>query len=196
MTTFNHDLHGSAPDKSEIALLIIDVVNDLEFDGGEKLLPSALSMARCLADFKRRAKEKGIPVIYANDNFGKWQSNFHKLLKHCLEDGVRGKEVVRLMIPEEDDYFVLKPKQSGFFSTTLDILLRYLGTKTLIITGMATDICVLFTANDAYMRDFKLIVPSDCVAAEDPRESRHALDHMRRVLKADVKPSTEIELEG
>jgi nicotinamidase-related amidase len=193
MTTRNHDLHGNAPDKSDLALLLIDVINDLEFEGGEKLLPQALPMARRLADFKRRAKRKSVPVIYANDNFGKWQSNFHRLLKHCLEDGVRGEEVVRLMMPEEDDYFVLKPKHSGFFSTTLDTLLRYLGTNTLIVTGLTTDICVLFTANDAYMRDFKLIVPSDCVAAQDPREGERVLEHMRRVLKADVRPSTEID---
>jgi nicotinamidase-related amidase len=113
-----------------------------------------------------------------------------------LEDGVRGEEVARLLEPEEDDYFVLKPKHSGFYSTTLDTLLRYLGARVLIITGIATDICVLFTANDAYMRDFKLVVPSDCVAAEEPEESAHALEQMRRVLKADTRPSTEIDLEA
>ena len=194
MAIHNHDLHGNAPDKSEVALLIIDVINDLEFEGGERLAPHALSMARRLAELKQRAKQKGVPVIYANDNFGKWQSNFHRLLKHCLKDGVRGEQIVRLLEPEEDDYFVLKPKHSGFYSTTLDTLLRYLGTQILIITGIATDICILFTANDAYMRDFQLIVPSDCVAAEEPEESAYALDHMRRVLKADTRPSAEIDL--
>jgi nicotinamidase-related amidase len=193
MTTRNQDLHGSAPDKADVALLLIDVINDLEFEGAEKLFPHALSMARRLAEFKRRAKKNDVPVIYANDNFGRWRSNFQLLLKHCLEDEVRGEQIVRLLAPDEDDYFVLKPKHSGFFSTTLDTMLRYLGTKTLIITGLATDICVLFTANDAYMRDFKLIVPSDCVAAEDPTESERALNHMRRVLKTDVRPSTEID---
>jgi nicotinamidase-related amidase len=196
MAIQNHDLHGSAPDQSDVALLLIDVINDLEFEGGEKLVPHALSMARRLAEFKRLAKRNGVPVIYANDNFGKWQSNFRRLLKHCLEDGVRGEEVARLLEPEEDDYFVLKPKHSGFYSTTLDTLLRYLGARVLIITGIATDICVLFTANDAYMRDFKLVVPSDCVAAEEPEESAHALEQMRRVLKADTRPSTEIDLEA
>jgi nicotinamidase-related amidase len=102
---------------------------------------------------------------------------------------------VRLLRPTDDDYFVLKPKHSGFFSTTLDTLLRYLGTKTLIITGMATDICVLFTANDAYMRDFRLYVPSDCVAAEDSNANAYALSYMDRVMKADTRPSYEIEFE-
>jgi nicotinamidase-related amidase len=135
-----------------------------------------------------------VPVVYANDNFGRWRSDFSRLLKHCLEDGVRGEEVAKLLRPTDDDYFVLKPKHSGFYSTTLATLLRYLGTRTLIITGIATDRCVLFTANDAYMRDFRLFVPSDCVAAEDARISEDALAHMKRVLKADIRPSEEIEL--
>ena len=195
MPSRNQNLHGNAPDKSDIALLMIDVINDLEFDGGEQLLEHALPMAHCLADLKRRAKDRGVPVVYSNDNFGKWQSDFQRLLKHCLEDGVRGERLAQLLRPDNDDYFVLKPKHSGFFSTSLEILLRYLETKTLIITGITTDICVLFTANDAYMRDFKLFVPSDCVVAQSTADSKRALLHMERVLKADVRPSTEIELE-
>lgn len=195
MMTQNEDLHGSAPDKSETTLLLIDVINDLEFEGGEKLLPHALEMAHHLARLKRRVRQHGVSVIYANDNFGKWQSDFQRLLDHCLKDNVRGREIAKLLHPDDDDYFVLKPKHSGFFSTTLETLLRYLGTRTLIITGVATDICVLFTANDAYMRDFKLYIPSDCVAAEDPDRSAATLAHMERVLKADIRESAQIPSE-
>jgi nicotinamidase-related amidase len=195
MMSQNEDLHGNAPDKSEVALLLIDVINDLEFGDGEKLLPHALEMARHLARLKQRAKQTGIPAIYANDNFGKWQSDFQRLLEHCLDDNVRGREIARLLHPDDDDYFVLKPKHSGFFSTTLDTLLRYLGTRTLIITGIATDICILFTANDAYMRDFKLFIPADCVAAVDPQSNAATLAYMERVLKADIRTSTEILFE-
>jgi nicotinamidase-related amidase len=189
----NEDLHGNVPDKAAVALLLIDVINDLEFDSGEDLLKRALPAARRLAQLKRRAKEARIPVIYVNDNFGRWQSDFKKLLQHCLDEDVCGKPIAELLKPEEDDYFVLKPKHSGFFSTTLDILLDYLQVKTLIITGLTGDICVLFTASDAYMRDFNLIIPEDCVASADPEENEHALEHMRRVLKADTRPSAEID---
>ena len=188
----NADLHGNAPDKCANALLLIDVINDLEFDSGAKLLKYALPMARKLAEFKQRAKRAGVPVIYVNDNFGKWQTNFKKLLAHCRQDGVRGQPVVELLQPEDDDYFVLKPKHSGFFSTTLDTLLRYLGAETLILTGVATDICVLFTANDAYMRDYGLYVPSDCVATQSDEENKHALEYIARTLKAVTRPSSEI----
>lgn len=195
MPAKNEDLHGNVPDKSAVALVLIDVINDMEFDTGRQLLQQALPAARRLAAFKKRAKEAGIPAIYVNDNFGKWQSDFNKILSHCLEDGVCGKPLAEILKPEEDDYFVLKPKHSGFFSTTLDTLLEYLEAKTLIITGLTGDICVLFTANDAYMRDFNLIIPSDCVASSTEESNEHALRLMARVLKADTTPSTELDLE-
>jgi nicotinamidase-related amidase len=142
---------------------------------------------------KRQAKEARVPVIYVNDNFGRWQSDLSKLLTHCLEDGVKGKPLAELLRPDDDDYFVLKPKHSGFYCTTLDILLSYLKVKALILTGIAANICVLFTANDAYMRDFDLFVPADCVASKDERENSHALQQMATVLKADIRPSEDLD---
>jgi nicotinamidase-related amidase len=189
----NPDRLNHAPDKSDTALLLIDVVNDLEFDGGEKLLRHAVPMAASLARLKRRAKAAGVPAIYANDNFGKWRSDFTKLVRYCLESDVRGKPIVAQLAPEEDDYFILKPKHSAFFQTNMDILLSYLGVCRVVLTGMAGDICVLFSANDAYMRDLDLLVPSDCVASEDAARNAEVLQLMQRVLKADIKPSTEIE---
>jgi hypothetical protein len=85
-------------------------------------------MAKRLAAFKDRARAAGIPAIYVNDNFGRWQSNFGQLLSRCLTEEVRGRPVAALLSPAPDDYFVLKPKHSAFFSTTLDILLKYLET--------------------------------------------------------------------
>jgi nicotinamidase-related amidase len=175
-----------APDQAETALLLIDVINDLEFDGGDKLLVHALAMADALAALKRRAKAHGIPVIYANDNFGRWRSDFPTLVEHFLKTNVRGRPIVAQLQPEKDDYFVLKPKHSAFFQTNLELLLRYLGVSTLIMTGMAGDICVLFSANDAYMRDLRIIVPPDCIACEDPERCREALSLMQRVLKAET----------
>ena len=195
MPARNEDLHGNVPDKADVALLLIDVINDLEFETGDQLLRHALPAAERLVVLKRRAKAAGIPVVYVNDNFGKWQSDFNKLLRHCLDEDVCGKPLAALLRPEADDYFVLKPKHSGFFSTTLDTLLDYLDVKTLILTGLTGDICVLFTANDAYMRDFNIIVPADCVASSNPEENEHALQHMQRVLKADTRPSTRIDFE-
>ncbi|MDQ3745791.1 MAG: cysteine hydrolase [Acidobacteriota bacterium] len=195
MPAKNEDLHGNVPDTSNVALLLIDVINDLDFTGGEELLRHALPMAEKLAELKRRARASGVPVIYVNDNFGKWQSDFNKILEHCLADDARGKPVAELLRPEEDEYFVLKPKHSGFYSTTLDLLLDYLEAKTLILTGLTGDICVLFTAHDAYMRDFNLVIPADCVASNDPSENEYTLRKMERLLDADTRPSTEVDFE-
>ena len=103
--------------------------------------------------------------------------------------------MVELVVPDDDDYFVLKPKHSGFYSTTLDTLLAYLKATTLILTGIAGNSCVLFTASDAFMRDYYLIVPSDCTVSIDPADNEYALRQMRDVLQADITPSTELDLE-
>lgn len=190
----NEDLHGNVPENSAVALLLIDVINDMEFEGADALVQQAVPMAHRIAKLKSRAKKAGIPTIYVNDNFGRWQSDFRRVVEHCLNDGVRGEEVARILRPDDDDYFVLKPKHSAFYATTLDILLQYLGARTVILTGVAGNICILFSANDAYMRDLNVIVPADCVASNTASENEHALDQMRKVLKADITPSTELDL--
>ena len=192
----NTDLHGNVPESSPVALLLIDVINDLTFEGSEPLARQALPMARRLLALKQRARQAGIPAIYINDNFGRWQSDFRKVVEHCLEDDVPGREVARLLQPAEDDYFVLKPKHSAFFETTLDTLLAYLGATTLILTGMAGNICILFSANDAYMRDYNIVVPADCVVSNTVEENDHALRQIQQVLKGDVTVSTELDLEA
>ncbi|HST51543.1 MAG TPA: isochorismatase family cysteine hydrolase [Pyrinomonadaceae bacterium] len=195
MPAKNEDLHGNVPDKSNVALLLIDVINDLDFEGGEELLRHALPAAKKIAALKKRAKRARVPVIYVNDNFGKWQSDFKKILEHCIEEDTRGRPLAETLRPEDDDYFVLKPKHSGFYSTTLDILLDYLGVKTLVLTGLTGDICVLFTAHDAYMRDFNLVIPSDCVASNDARDNEYTLEKMRGLMDADTRPSEEVDFE-
>ncbi len=194
MPARNHDLHGNAPDKAPVALLLVDVINDLEFPGGDVLLPHAEAMAARLAAFKRRAKAAGVPAIYANDNFGKWQSDFKMLVRHCTEDDVRGRPIARLLAPDGDDYFVLKPKHSAFFATPLETLLAYLRVTTLIVTGLTTDSCVSFTAADAFLRDYNVIVPEDCVTAIEPAHHREALRTMQRVMKVDVCASSDVDL--
>ena len=192
MPVLDSDLHGSAPDKCGTALLIIDVINDLDFAEASQLMRYAPAMARKLAKLKQRAKKAGIPVVYVNDNFGRWRSDLRSLVEHCRKGNAR--QIVDLLQPGQDDYFVLKPKHSGFFSSTLETLLRYLGAKTLILAGIAGNYCVLFTANDAYMRDYKLFVPSDCTISNSAKENREALKLMHVYLKADVRPSTKLRL--
>lgn len=154
----------------------------------------ALPVGKNIAELKKRAKAADIPTIYVNDNFGRWQSDFKRIVAHCSRDDAKGKSFVKLLPPDDDDYFVLKPKHSGFYSTTLELLLTHLGAKNLILTGIAGNNCVLFTANDAYMRDFKLFIPADCVVSNTEQENEHALKQMETVLKADVTPAADLDL--
>lgn len=179
-------------DKSNIALLLIDVINDFDFPEADQLLREAEPMSRALAALALRAREAAVPVVFVNDNFGRWRSDFKAQVAYCGGSTSRGREVVRRLLPEETDYFVLKPKHSGFYSTTLDVLLGDIGVQTLILTGVAGNICVLFTANDAYMRDFELVVPRDCVASNTRQINEYALEQMRTVLKAELCESGEL----
>jgi nicotinamidase-related amidase len=186
-------LHGSAPDQHPVALLLVDVVNPLDFPEADQLLRGAVPAAERLAELKARARAARVPVIYTNDNFGRWRSDLSAVVEWCEEPGCTGRPLLDRLRPDPDDYFVLKPKHSAFFSTTLDTLLRYLGTRTLVIGGFAADICVVFTANDAYMRDFRVLVPADGVASNDPADRDAALALMRRVLKAPTPRASDID---
>lgn len=193
MTDQNRNLHGSAPDKHPVALLLVDVINPLEFPEADQLLPHAVAAADQLADLKRRARRANVPVVYANDNFGRWRSDLSAVVERCERRECKGRPLVERLRPDGDDYFVLKPKHSAFFSTNLDTLLRHLGTRRLVIGGFATEICVLFSANDAYMRDLQIVVPRDAVASNDPAARDAALALMRRVLKAELPAADEVD---
>ena len=168
------------------ALLLIDVINDLAFDGSGPLVAQAESMAAPLARLKRRATAAGVPTIYINDNFGQWRSDFRRTVAHCTARSSPGHRVSRRLRPTVRDYFVLKPKHSGFFDTTLDTLLETLGVRRVILTGIAGNICVLFTANDAYMREYRIFAPSDCIVSNTAVDNAHALRQIEIVLKGNV----------
>jgi len=188
-----HDLHGSAPDKHDTALLLIDVINDFEFPRGDELFEQAKEIAPKVARLKRRAADAGMPTIYVNDNFGRWQSKFDEIVRQCLRPGARGKEFVEQLLPGDEDYFVLKPKHSGFYQTPLEILLKHLGAKRVILTGVSTNSCVFLTAGDAYMRDMEIAVPADCVAACDYHDHECALKQMKEMLKVDLSHSEAVK---
>jgi nicotinamidase-related amidase len=182
-------LHGSAPDRSATALLVLDMVSDFRFEGGAAVARAALPAARRIGRLADRARRAGVPVIYVNDNLGRWRSDFPAIVRHCGRAGSRGEAVLAEIEPRRQDYAILKPKHSGFFATPLDTLLEYLGARTLVLTGATMHQCVLFTANDAYVRDYRLWIPADCVASSTRAQTRLASQYFRRVLGADLRPS-------
>jgi nicotinamidase-related amidase len=176
------------------ALLLVDVINDFDFPGSEALVKAAETASVPLARLVARARKAGVPVVYVNDNFGAWRSDWRTVVAQCVSEDAPGHRVARRLRPTGDDYFVLKPKHSGFFSTPLDILLRYLGVETVVLTGFAADICILLTANDAYMRDYRVVVPRDCVASNTRAKTEFALREIREVLKGSTPRSASVRL--
>jgi nicotinamidase-related amidase len=182
---------GSKPNSrpKQIGLLIIDMINELKFDGAQDLLPCIRETARNIAKLKDRMKAEQLPIIYVNDNFGRWKSDFKKLVSRCLEEDQNARSVVELLMPQQDDYFVLKPKHSGFYATPLDLLLEHLGVHRLILTGLLGNNCVLYTAADAYMRGYEIFLPSDCMLSMNEEANRFALEQMKGTLNAVISIS-------
>lgn len=174
------------------ALLLVDWINGLDFPGSEALLAAAIPAARATARLRRRADRAGIPVVYVNDNFDCWTADFETLAAVCRR-GI-GRPLVDLLQPRKRDYFILKPKHSGFLHTPLELLLDYLDAGRLVFTGLAGNICVLFTAHDAHMRDFEVVVARDCVASNTPAQNALALEQLSDVVHARVLDGRDIEL--
>ena len=180
-------------EKNKQALLIVDMINDFQHEDGGQLYRQVLPVAEKIAELKRRAHVADAPVIFVNDNFKKWHDSFNTTIRHVEESSDEGKRMVEILQPTEEDYYVLKPHRSAFYKTPLGVLLEELDVEELIITGSATDMCVLSTAHDAQMRKYKLRVPRDCTASIKNEHKDQALDLMARVLDADVSPSDQIE---
>lgn len=178
--------------RSRSVLLLVDFVNPLRFDGAEDIAPAALAAARATASLKQVLGERGVPAIYANDNYGRWRSDFRELVEQTRRRGGVPGEIAELLAPAENDLTLLKPRHSAFHATPLELLLSQLHAKALIVVGLAADICVQFTAMDAYVRGFDLCVPNDCTAAESPRRKDDALAWMARVLDADTAASHDV----
>ena len=178
--------------KSRVALLLVDVINHFEFPDGKEILHRALPIAPPLARLKQRARAAGVPTIYVNDNFGQWRSDAKKLLQYCLRPEAPSLHFVEQLQPDDEDYFVLKPMHSAFYQTPLDLLLRELGASSVILSGLATNSCILCTAHDANMRHFNVIVPRDCCAARTAGEHSQALEHIASMADASVITSSSL----
>lgn len=170
------------------AVLFVDVINSFDFPGGDHLLQHTKPILPNLIRLKEVAKMNQLPVIYVNDHYGLWQADFGKIIRHCTNG--RSKEIIERLKPDDDDYFFIKPQHSAFFQTPLLALLTELDKNRLIIAGIAGDICILFTAKDAYMNQMDLHIPSNCMASEQRENNDYALYLMRTVMKANTDPIT------
>lgn len=179
-----------------VGLLIIDLINDLAFDGAPQMAEAVLAAAKVAKGLRRDADALGMPVIYVNDNYRQWRLGRNGIVAHCLRSNANAAALVRRIRPRSRDYFVVKPHVSGFYATSLPALLPRLGVNRVLLTGMSTEICVMFTAADAHMRAYDIWVPSDAVASAEPQHGDWALRIMRNSLAAETAPTTDLTLEA
>jgi nicotinamidase-related amidase len=170
------------------ALIIIDMINNFDFSHGPILAKKASRIAGPIKKLKDQFNQNKLPVIFINDHYNLWQADLHKIIDLCRNEF--SQPVFEVLLPEENDLFLIKPKHSAFYGTALNTLLHQLKVNTLILTGIAGNICVLFTANDAYMREYELLIPKDCIASADDNDNLYALTMMENVLKAKIEAST------
>jgi nicotinamidase-related amidase len=176
-----------------VALLLVDVINGFDFDGSDDLVMAASQAAPNIEALADSARESGIPVIYVNDNFGAWKSDFRAVIETCLRPDQPGRHVTRRLTPTPADYFVLKPRHSGFLGTPLEALLDHLEVNVVVLAGFATDLCVLFTALDAHARGFHVVVAGDGTAANGDDRQRSALELLSRTVKAPILGSRSLD---
>ena len=174
------------------ALLILDMINLFDFEGGRRLARDAARIVPAIAALRERFERAGAPVVYVNDNFTRWQGEFHDLIERCIAAGGMPALIAERLRPAEQHYYILKPKHSAFLATALPVLLAKLGVGRLVLTGLAADSCILATAQDANMREYELWVPGDCVAAQTDARRTGSLDLLRTSVKAQTRASTRV----
>ena len=180
------------PSPVPVALLLIDVLTTFQFPDGDAIYKNAMGIRDALVRLKARARENSIPVLYVNDNFGDWRSEKEVLMGRCLE--AKGAKFVRPLLPDSEDYFVLKPMHSAFYMTPLEVLLEHLQVETLILTGLTSNSCITVTAHDANMRGFEIYIPPDCSCARNAEEHRGALAQLEAMAGANLRRSTSLKL--
>ena len=182
------------PARSGTALLVIDMISTWDFIDAGKIVKAAMAIAPRIGALKRRCVRAGVPVVYVNDNRGHWRSEFRELVRVSIAESQSGAAIAKHLEPQVDDYSVLKPKHSAFYATPLDLLLRHLRVTRVLISGVASDQCIVMSAAEARMRDYDVVVPSDCIADQTPARTVRALRHLRESQGIETTPSARLRL--
>ena len=164
------------------ALLLIDLINTWQNADGSALLRQTRPIVPALIRLRKAAAAARAPVIFVNDNFGQWRSDFRQVIASARASGSQAAQIVDALHPGEDDYFVLKPRHSAFFATPLELLLRELGVDCVVLCGVAGDQCVLASASEALLHRFHVVIPRDAIACATARRKAAVLTHFREAM--------------
>ncbi|MEU4358288.1 cysteine hydrolase family protein [Streptomyces virginiae] len=176
------------------ALIVIDMLNTYEHEDAEVLVASVREALPGIATLIEHARASASPVVYVNDNFGEWRSHHGEILDAALAG--RHRSLVEPVAPDENSLFVVKARHSIFFETPLAYLLGQLKAERLVLCGQVTEQCVLYSALDAHIRHFDVVVPDDAVAHIDADLADAALQMMSRNMSADVCTVKDVEFDS
>jgi len=166
------------------ALVVVDMLNPYEHDDADVLAASVENVVPAIRLLLDRGREREIPIIYVNDNYGDWRSSAEKLAERAL--GGRRPDLVEPVLPPEDVRFVIKPRHTIFYETPLDYLLYREGIERIVLTGQVTEQCILYSALDAYVRHLRVAVPVDAVAHIHEHLARSAVEMMETNMRAEI----------
>jgi nicotinamidase-related amidase len=172
------------------ALIVVDMLNTYEHADAEALIDSVGEVLPNIASLIDRARSEGVEIIYVNDNYGAWNEGRSELVERA-SSGPHG-ELIEPIVPAQDTAFVVKARHSIFYETPLEYLLRTGGIERLVLVGQVTEQCILYSALDAYIRHFTVVVPPDAVATIHPELHEAALTMMRINMDADITPSADV----
>jgi nicotinamidase-related amidase len=176
------------------ALIILDMISEFGFPGWQRVLHEARRIAPAIARLRLRADRACVPVIYVNDTGGDWESDQTAFLDRCSAPDARGREVARMLRPGTGHYFIFKPMHSAFYATPLAPLLEKNSIGEVMLTGMTSHQCVLFTAMDAHVRELRITVPADCIGAPTRQQTSKALFMLREAVRARTPRSAAVRL--
>lgn len=169
------------------ALLVIDMLNDfVKPDGALYIGEAAQRVAKEVEAIIDKARQEGMPVIYICDNHRADDAEFNMFKPHCVK-GTKGAEIVEELAPQPGDYIIPKRRYSAFFGTDLDATLREMGVSELVLVGVCTNICVLYTAADARMLNYDVTVVRNAVASFSQEAHEFALKEMESTLGVKVE---------
>lgn len=174
------------------ALILIDMINSYEHPDADVLIPSVRTVLPHIVGILDRARNKGVPVIYVNDNFGEWRSHHGEIVASAMA-GARA-ELVRPVQPDAESLFVVKARHSIFYETPLAYLLTQLDVDHVILCGQVTEQCVLYSALDAHIRHLRVTIPENAVAHIHSHLADAALLMMERNMQATITTAEAVEL--
>jgi nicotinamidase-related amidase len=173
------------------ALLIVDMISSFDFEDGDTLAESARDAVPRIADLARRAREEDVLMAYVNDNFGGWSDTRDDIVEG-MRNGPYG-DLLRELEPADDVAFVLKGRHSIFYETPVEHMLREADVDRIVLTGVVTEQCILYSALDGYLRRFQVVLPRDAVAHIEEHLADAAVEMMEKNLHAEVVTADEVE---